>query len=86
VATYDIYWLAVAPEAQNKGVGGKLMAAAEKNIQASGGKLIILEVSSLPINDKTHRFHLSGGYKHLFTIKDFYGPGADKVTYEKRFP
>ena len=84
--TWDIYWLAVGPEFQNKGIGGKLMAVTEKNIQAAGGKLIILEVSSLPINDKTHRFHLSGSYKYIFTIKDFYGPGDDKVMYEKRFP
>jgi ribosomal protein S18 acetylase RimI-like enzyme len=85
-ATWDVYWLAVGPNMQNKKIGGHLMARAEKEIQAAGGKLIILEVSSLPINDKTHRFHLSGGYQHLFTIRDFYAPGDDKVTYEKRFP
>ena len=84
--TWDIYWLAVAPDMQNRHIGGHLMALAEKNIQAAGGKLIILEVSSLPINDKTHKFHLRGGYKYLFTINDFYGPGDDKVLYEKRFP
>jgi ribosomal protein S18 acetylase RimI-like enzyme len=84
--TWDIYWLAVAPDMQNRSIGGKLMELAEKDIQASGGKLIILEVSSLPINDKTHKFHLKGGYKYIFTIKDFYGPGDDKVMYEKRFP
>jgi ribosomal protein S18 acetylase RimI-like enzyme len=83
--TWDIYWLAVAPEFQDMKIGGQLMAIAEKDIKATGGKLIILEVSSLPINDKTHRFHLKGGYKYLFTIKDFYGPGDDKVLYEKRF-
>jgi ribosomal protein S18 acetylase RimI-like enzyme len=84
-STWDIYWVAVAPHSQNQGLGRLLMTTAEKNIQAAGGKLIILETSSIPIYDKTNRFHLSLGYKVDCRIKDFYAPGDDQIIYEKRF-
>jgi ribosomal protein S18 acetylase RimI-like enzyme len=85
-STWDIYWVAVAPNIQGKGIGRQLMTSAENNIQAAGGKLIILETSSTPIYDKTNRFHLSLGYKVDCRIKDFYAPGDDQIIYEKRFP
>jgi ribosomal protein S18 acetylase RimI-like enzyme len=84
-STWDIYWLAVAHEQQGKGIGRQLMAMTEKNIRAAHGKLIIVETSSLPINDKTQHFHLKGGYNKICQIKDFYAPGDDQILYEKRF-
>jgi ribosomal protein S18 acetylase RimI-like enzyme len=83
-STWDIYWVAVSHKIQGRGIGRQLMEAAENHIQAAGGKLIILETSSLPIYDKTNRFYVFLEYKLDCRIKDFYSPGDDQIIYEKR--
>ncbi len=83
-STWDIYWIAVSHNHQGKGIGRQLMAVTEHNIQAAGGKLIILETSSIPLYDKTNRFYISLNYQVDCRIRDFYAPGDDQIIYEKR--
>ena len=82
--TWDMYWEAVAPEKRGQGIGGALMAAAEKDIGQAGGRLIIIETSSTPLYENTRRFHKSGGYETIARIPDFYAPGDDKLILQKR--
>jgi len=82
--TFDLYWIAVHPNAQGTGLGRVLMAAAEENMRRRGGRLCIVETSSLPSYDGTRRFYLSVGYAEEARIRDFYGPGDDRVIYTKR--
>ena len=49
VGTYDIYWIAVAPGMQGKGVGAALMAKAETLIAQQGGRLAVVETSGRAI-------------------------------------
>jgi ribosomal protein S18 acetylase RimI-like enzyme len=82
--TWDIYWIAVAPEKQGEGVGGALLAYAEDRIKEAGGRLIFIETSSQPGYEKTRRFYLSHGYEVISRISDFYAPGDDKIILQKR--
>jgi GNAT superfamily N-acetyltransferase len=82
--TWDVYWVAVAPEKQGKGIGGALMRFAEDEIKGAGGRLIIVETSSKPGYEKTRRFHLSQGYEIVGRIPDFYAPGDDKLILGRR--
>jgi GNAT superfamily N-acetyltransferase len=82
--TWDIYWMAVAPEKQGKGIGGALLAHAEERIREIQGRLAIIETSSQPAYEKTRRFHLNHGYEVIARIPDFYTPGDDKLTLQKR--
>jgi ribosomal protein S18 acetylase RimI-like enzyme len=82
--TWDIYWLAVSPDKREQGMGGALTAFAEKRIEEKGGRLIIIETSSKPAYEKTHRFYLDHGYDVIGRIPDFYAPGDDKITLYKR--
>lgn len=83
--TWDIYWVAVQRERQGQGVGRALMESAEKDIREHKGRLVLVETSSKPDYEKTRRFYLNLGYKVVSQIADFYEPGDDKVTLEKRF-
>lgn len=83
--TWDIYWIAVAPASQGRGIGRELLTTAENNIRDAGGKLIIIETSSTPLYDRTNRFYRLMGYKLDCRIADYYAPGDDLLIYEKRF-
>lgn len=82
--TWDIYWMAVAPEKQGKGIGSSLMAFAENQIKKARGRLIIIETSAKPQYEKTLRFHRSHGYETVCQLADFYAPGDDKLILQKR--
>ena len=82
-STWDIYWNAISPRHQKKGIGGVLMAEAEKEIIRKNGRMIMAETSSKPDYDNTHRFYLSQGYRLAARIADFYAPGDDIMFFQK---
>jgi len=82
--TWDIYWVAVARERQDQGIGSALMKAAEKDITRDKGRLVIIETSSTSAYEKTRSFHLSHGYEIVARIPDFYAPDDDKLILQKR--
>lgn len=86
VSTWDLYWIAVSRSSQGRGIGRELLTLVENNIWKAGGTLIIIETSSTPIYDRTNRFYLRMGYKADCRIAGYYGPGDDKIIYEKRAP
>ncbi len=82
--TWDLYWMAVAPEKQDQGIGSALMTFAEEEIRKAQGRLAIIETSSKPEYEKTQRFHLRHGYEVVCRIPDFYAPSDDKLILQKR--
>ena len=81
--TYDLYWVAVAPETQGKGVGRALMAFAENAMREAGGRLSVVETSGLPNYEPTRAFYLRIGYREEARIRDYYQPGDDLVIYTR---
>jgi len=82
--TWDIYWLAVAPNQQRKGIGKSLLTFAEINIKKTSGKMVIIETSSRPEYEATGRFYGTQGYEIACRIADFYAPEDDKLILIKR--
>jgi ribosomal protein S18 acetylase RimI-like enzyme len=82
--TYDLYWIAVGPNARHGGVGRALLAASEEAIRKLGGRLLIVETSGLPKYTPTRAFYLATGYTLEATLKDFYADGDDLVIFTKR--
>ncbi len=83
--TWDIYWIAVDPDEKGQGIGTMLIEDAEKEIRGAGGYLILIETSGKVEYENTRGFYESRGYRVASTILDFYSPGDDLVTFEKRF-
>jgi len=83
-ATWDIYWLAVAPSQQSRGIGKSLLSFAEVAIGEQNGKLAVIETSSKPEYKTTRRFYRGQGYKLACRIADFYASGDDKLIFTKR--
>jgi ribosomal protein S18 acetylase RimI-like enzyme len=83
VATFDLYWIAVAPSAQGLGVGRRLVERCEAEVQKAGGKLLLIETAGKPKYQATRGFYLGTGYVEEARLRNFYAPGDDKVFYSK---
>jgi ribosomal protein S18 acetylase RimI-like enzyme len=83
--TWDVYWIAVNAEKQNRGTGRILMEYAEEGIRNLKGRLILVETSSKPSYEKTRHFYDARKYEVIARIPDFYTIGDDKVVFAKYF-
>ena len=83
VGTFDVYWIAVNPRRQSKGVGSALMASAENIIKQRGGRIAVAETSGRPSYLSSRMFYLAKGYKESARVRDFYAPDDDKIIYTK---
>jgi aminoglycoside 6'-N-acetyltransferase I len=81
--TFDLYWIAVAPSAQGKGIGRTLNRHAEAFVRERGGRLVIAETSSQEKYADTRKFYLAQGYDEVGRIRDYYRLGDDLVIYGK---
>ena len=81
---YDLYWIAVDPNARRKSVGRKLLTACEDAVRAEGGRIIIAETSGTAEYASTREFYVRTGYVNEASIKDFYKPGDDLKIFVKR--
>lgn len=82
-ASYDLYWIAVHPEVQGKGLGRFLLAETERRIREMGGTRLYAETSSRPQYLSTRAFYERTGYKLAEMLDDFYAPGDGRATYLK---
>ena len=82
--TFDLYWIATDPALQGKGVGSRLMAAAENEMSLCGGRLCVVETSGLASYEKTRRFYLQSGYSLAAKVADYYAPKDDLCIFTKR--
>jgi ribosomal protein S18 acetylase RimI-like enzyme len=85
-ASFDLYWIAVAPRLQGGGLGRRLLALTEERIAAAGGRAVWVDTSARPDYTRTRRFYEAAGYAREATLRDFYAPGDDKAIYVKRLP
>jgi ribosomal protein S18 acetylase RimI-like enzyme len=81
--TFDLYWIAVAKEAQGSGIGRLLNAHAEDLARHLGGRLLVAETSSQQKYEPTRSFYRTQEYGELARIRDYYRPGDDLVVYGK---
>ncbi len=82
--TYDIYWIAVDPACQGRGMGTVLVSFAEEKIKAMEGHMICIETSSTEKYLPTQQFYEKLGYVLESRIRDFYRIGDDRMIYIKR--
>jgi ribosomal protein S18 acetylase RimI-like enzyme len=82
--TYDLYWIAVHPEAQSRGAGVALMTEVERQLEERRARLLVVETSSRDDYAPTRRFYHKRGYAESARLRDFYAPGDDRVILSKR--
>ena len=82
--TWHLYWIFVDKKTHAKGIGTRLLHHAEHDIKSAGGRLFLIETSSLPSYEPTRKFYLKHNYDQAAVIRDFYADGDDQVIFRKR--
>ena len=82
--TFNLLAIAVDPAAQRRGVGRALVGALEDRLRRIGGRVLIVETSSLDDYAGTRTFYAGEGFSEEARIRDFYSDGQDKIVFWKR--
>jgi ribosomal protein S18 acetylase RimI-like enzyme len=80
---WNMYFLGVRPGRQGDGTGAALVAYVEEVLRARGERVLIIETSGLKSFEATRGFYRKQGYTEEARIREFYGPGDDKVVFWK---
>jgi ribosomal protein S18 acetylase RimI-like enzyme len=86
VHSYDLYWIAVEPNAQGRSLGKKLMAESERIMAGRGARRVYADTSSRPQYEPTRVFYRSCGYTQEALLADFYAAGDGKAIFVKTLP
>jgi len=81
VHSWDLYWIAIQEEYRKMHYGSVILKEAEERIRSLGGKIVWIETSGRPLYEPTRHFYLKNGYVIEATLREFYGPGDDKIVY-----
>jgi ribosomal protein S18 acetylase RimI-like enzyme len=82
--TWHLWWIAVDRDVHARGLGSELLRHAEADVLAAGGRLLLVETSSLPHYEPTRRFYERHGYAQDAVMHDYYAEGDDLVVFHKR--
>ncbi|HRX86515.1 MAG TPA: GNAT family N-acetyltransferase [Phycisphaerae bacterium] len=83
LGSYDLYWIAVDPATQGRGLGRLLVDAAEQHVRGLGGRRMFIDTSSRPDYAATRSFYERCGYACEATLRDYYAPGDGKAIFAK---
>ncbi len=84
---WNLYFLAVDPDAHGRGVGTALTGHVTEHLRAAGedvARVLLVETSSTEAYRPARNFYLSRGFAEEARIRDYYGPGDDKVVFWRR--
>jgi ribosomal protein S18 acetylase RimI-like enzyme len=82
--TWYLYWIAVVPGSQGRGLGAELLRFVEEDIRRRQGRVLFIETSSLPHYEATRRFYVKQNYDQEAVLREFYAAGDDMVVFRKK--
>ena len=83
---WNLYFLAVRPGQHRDGSGTALISHVEQTLRQLGetrARILIVETSSLDAYAQARAFYRKHDYDEEARIRDFYGPGDNKVVFWK---
>ncbi|MBI5807122.1 MAG: GNAT family N-acetyltransferase [Ignavibacteriales bacterium] len=82
---FDLYWIVVSSQAQDKGIGKILLDHCENFVKENSGRWIFAETSSKDNYTATRNFYMRNNYSIVTQIKDFYSVGDNLIVFGKYF-
>ncbi len=80
---FDMFWIVVDKNYQNKGIGKELLNHAEDFVKENNGRWILAETSSGDNYTATRNFYLRNNYSIVSQIKDFYKVNDNLIVFGK---
>jgi ribosomal protein S18 acetylase RimI-like enzyme len=81
---FDLYWIAVSPTAQGKGLGRKLLLASIEHARERGATHMFIDTSTRADYAAARALYIALGFKLQGTLVDFYSDGDGKAIFGKR--
>jgi ribosomal protein S18 acetylase RimI-like enzyme len=79
----QLHGLAVEPNLKRRGIASALVRRAEDYVRQQSGRGVYVDT---PVtNEAAQSFYLTLGYRHAYTMPEYYDEGLDGVTYLKLF-
>lgn len=82
--TFDLYWIVVDPGVQGRKIGSTLLDHLERGLRELGGRMLLVDTSSLPSYRKAQTFYIAKGFQEVARVADYYWEGNDRITYGKK--
>lgn len=82
-ASFDLYWIAVAPGQQRSGLGARLIREAERLAKAQGALQMFVDTAGRDQYAPTRAFYERMGYRQAAVLDDFFALNDAKVIYVK---
>lgn len=86
---WNLYFIAVDGDHHRGGIGQELLSHVEALLITRGhdvARVLIVETSSLDEYDRARAFYRKNAFDEEARIRDFYGPGDDKIVFWKALP
>jgi ribosomal protein S18 acetylase RimI-like enzyme len=81
--TWNLYLIALHPDAQRQGRGTAFVAEIEHGLSARDARVLLVETSGLPEFEATRAFYAKCAFVQEARIRDFYRAGEDKIVFWK---
>lgn len=81
--SFDLYWIAVLPGQDGRGLGTRLLTEVERLVRADGGRRLYIETSERSCYAPARGFYERRGCRLEARLEDFYAPGDSKLIYLK---
>lgn len=79
--SHELYWIAVDPDLQGRGIGRRLLERTVERVREEGGRQLYLDTSARASYAPTRGFYLKSGFRIAAVLEDFYRPGDGKVIF-----
>ena len=80
----ELYWIGVDRDARRRGLGRRLLHAAEELARDLDAVYLVAETSTQPAYAAARGFYLSGGYQLLAEIPDWHDDGDGMAIFRKK--
>jgi ribosomal protein S18 acetylase RimI-like enzyme len=81
--TWYLWWIAVSPTTQARGIGGELLRYVEDDIVRANARMLLIPTSTT--YESAPKFYRKHRYEQSAMIADYYSDGDHMVIFRKRF-
>lgn len=81
--TFNLLAIAVEPRLQGQGIGRVLVGGLEDRLRQVGGRVLLVETSSLEEYAATRSFYVGQSFSEEARIRDFYNENEHKIVFWK---
>lgn len=81
---WNLLFIATDADGHGRGIGTALVTAVREHLTGLGeehARVLLVETSSTAQYEGARAFYLGRGFDHEATIREYYGPGDDKVVF-----